>query len=159
NGITFIGPTSKIIDLMGDKTRARRAVSKANMPVVPGTMDPIDDAVEAKKIASEFGFPVMIKAAAGGGGKGLRVVNSEAELQGAIQIAQSEAQSAFGDSSIYIEKRIESPHHVEIQVIADHHGSVVYLGERECSIQRRHQKVIEETPSPFISDDVRKKMC
>jgi len=159
NGITFIGPKSKIIDLMGDKTRARRAVSKANMPVVPGTMEPIQDAAEAKKIATEFGFPVMIKAAAGGGGKGLRVVNSATELESAIQIAQSEAQSAFGDSSIYIEKKIESPHHVEIQVIADHHGNVVYLGERECSIQRRHQKVIEETPSPFISDDVRKQMC
>ncbi len=158
-GIVFIGPRSQIIDLMGEKTRARKAVQKAGTPVVPGTMEPLRDAAEAKKTADSFGFPILIKAAAGGGGKGLRLVRSAGELEEAFRLAQSEAQSAFGDASVYLEKKIENPHHVEIQILADHHGNVIHLGERECSIQRRHQKVIEESPSPFISQATRMKMC
>src|SRR5262245_8551617 len=158
-GIIFIGPSSQVIDLMGDKTRARQAVTKAGMPVVPGTLEPIENAKEALRIANEFGFPVMIKAAAGGGGKGMRVVTNPSELGSAFQIAQSESMAAFGDPSIYLEKKIEDPHHVEIQIVADQHHNVIHLGERECSIQRRHQKVIEECPSPFITNETRQKMC
>lgn len=158
-GITFIGPTSRVIDLMGDKTRARQAVQKAGTPVVPGTMEPVRDLTEAKTIAKTITYPVMIKAAAGGGGKGLRLVRNAEELEEAFRIAQSEAQSAFGDASVYMEKKIENPHHIEVQILADQHGHVIHLGERECSIQRRHQKVIEESPSPFVSPGTRKKMC
>jgi acetyl-CoA carboxylase biotin carboxylase subunit len=157
--IIFIGPKSKVIDLMGDKTRARQTVTRAGMPVVPGTLEPVRELDEALRIANDFGYPVMIKAAAGGGGKGLRHASSPDELNAAFQIAKSEAASAFGDSSVYLEKQIKHPHHVEIQVIADHFGNVIHLGERECSIQRRHQKVIEECPSPFISNETREKMC
>jgi acetyl-CoA carboxylase, biotin carboxylase subunit len=158
-GIIFIGPSSQIIDLMGDKTRARQAVTKAGMPVVPGTLEPIENPNEALRIANEFGFPVMIKAAAGGGGKGMRSVANPSELESAFRVAQSEAMAAFGDPSLYLEKKIEHPHHVEIQILADHHKNVIHLGERECSIQRRHQKVIEECPSPFITNETRQKMC
>jgi acetyl-CoA carboxylase, biotin carboxylase subunit len=158
-GIVFIGPRSDVIALMGDKTRARQAVLKAGMSVVPGTMEPLENVQQAAKTAESFGYPILIKAAAGGGGKGLRLVRSSAELEEAFRLAQSEAQSAFGDSSVYLEKKIENPHHVEVQVLADHHGNVIHLGERECSIQRRHQKVIEESPSPFISPSTRQKMC
>ncbi len=158
-GIIFIGPKSQIIELMGNKTQARQAVTRTGMPVVPGTLEPISDLNEAIRIADEFGYPIMIKAAAGGGGKGLRLASSQSELKAAFEIAQSEALSAFGDSSVYLEKQIKSPHHVEIQVIADHFGNVIHLGERECSIQRRHQKVIEECPSPFITNETRENMC
>lgn len=158
-GIVWIGPTSDVIDLMGDKTRARKAVSRAGTPVVPGSMEPLHDLQEAKRLGLTYGFPIMIKAAAGGGGKGLRMARNEAELEEALRMAQSEAQSAFGDSAVYIEKRIDHPHHVEIQILADQHGNVIHLGERECSIQRRHQKVIEESPSPFISPQTRSAMC
>jgi acetyl-CoA carboxylase, biotin carboxylase subunit len=158
-GIIFIGPSSHIIDLMGDKTRARQAVTKAGTPVVPGTLKPIENSQEALRIANDFGLPVMIKAAAGGGGKGLRTVEYLSELEAAFRVAQSEAMAAFGDSSIYLEKKIEQPHHVEIQILADQHHNVIHLGERECSIQRRHQKVIEECPSPFITNETRQKMC
>lgn len=157
-GITFIGPTSKVIELMGDKTRARQAVSAAKMPLVPGTLEPIADAQAAIHLARKFGYPVMIKAAAGGGGKGMRVASTDEELLSGFRLAQSEAQAAFGDASVYLEKKIERPHHVEVQVLADHHGNVIHLGERECSIQRRHQKVIEESPSPFINPETRRKM-
>jgi acetyl-CoA carboxylase biotin carboxylase subunit len=157
-GITFIGPSSRIIDLMGDKTRARQAVRPSGMPLVPGTLEPILDDAEALRQARDFGFPVMIKASAGGGGKGMRIVQDEAEMEAALRLARSEAQAAFGDSSVYLEKAIVGPHHVEVQVLADHHGNVVHLGERECSIQRRHQKVIEESPSPFISGETRHRM-
>ena len=157
-GIIFIGPKSQIIELMGNKTQARQAVTRTGMPVVPGTLEPISDLNEAIRIADEFGYPIMIKAAAGGGGKGLRLASSQSELKAAFEIAQSEALSAFGDSSVYLEKQIKSPHHVEIQVMADHFGNVIHLGERECSIQRRHQKVIEECPSPFITNETREKM-
>jgi len=158
-GITFIGPRSEIIDLMGDKTRARQAVQKAGIPVVPGAMEPLRDVNEAIQVANGIGFPVMIKAAAGGGGKGMRLARNSGELEEGFRLAQSEAQSAFGDPSLYLERRIERPHHVEVQILADHHGTVLHLGERECSIQRRHQKVIEESPSPFISEETRRKMC
>jgi acetyl-CoA carboxylase biotin carboxylase subunit len=158
-GIIFIGPTSGVIDLMGDKTRARKAAQAAGTPVVPGSMDDLRDLAEAAHLANEFGYPVMIKAAAGGGGKGLREANNPVELEEGFRLAKSEAESAFGDSSVYIEKKILNPHHVEVQLLADHHGNVIHLGERECSIQRRHQKVIEETPSPFIDEETRRKMC
>ena len=157
-GIIFIGPKSQIIELMGNKTQARQAVTRTGMPVVPGTLEPISDLKDAVRLADEFGYPVMIKAAAGGGGKGLRLASNQSELKAAFEVAQSEALSAFGDSSVYLEKQIKSPHHVEIQVIADHFGNVIHLGERECSIQRRHQKVIEECPSPFITSETREKM-
>lgn len=158
-GITFIGPRSEIIALMGDKTRARQAMQKAGMPVVPGTMEPMRDVDEALDTAQKIGFPVMIKAAAGGGGKGMRLAHNRGELEVGFRLAQSEAQSAFGDPSIYLERSIERPHHVEVQILADQHGTVLHLGERECSIQRRHQKVIEESPSPFISNETRQRMC
>jgi acetyl-CoA carboxylase biotin carboxylase subunit len=157
-GITFIGPRSEIIDLMGDKTRARQAIVKSGTPVVPGAMEPLKDSAEASRLADEFGYPVMIKAAAGGGGKGMRVAHNRAQLDEGFRMAQSEALSAFDDSAVYIEKLIENPHHVEVQVLGDKHGNVIHLGERECSIQRRHQKVIEESPSPFISPETRRKM-
>ena len=157
-GITFIGPTSSVIELMGDKTRARQAVSGTGMPLVPGTVEPIADAQDAIRLAQKFGYPVMIKATAGGGGKGMRVASNDQELLSGFRLAQSEAQAAFGDGSVYLEKKIERPHHVEVQVLADQHGNVIHLGERECSIQRRHQKVIEESPSPFITSETRNKM-
>ena len=157
-GITFIGPRSDVIETMGDKILARRAVQAAGTPVVPGTMEPVMDIQEARSFANEVGFPIMIKAVAGGGGKGMRLARDQKELEDGFRMAQSEAGSSFGDSSVYLEKKIENPHHVEVQVLADHHGNVVHLGERECSIQRRHQKVIEESPSPFISKETRQNM-
>lgn len=158
-GISFIGPRSHVIDLMGDKTRARQAVHRAGTPVVPGAMEPLADLRQACKLADELGYPVMIKAAAGGGGKGMRLASNQRELEEGFLIAQSEADAAFGDPSVYLEKKIDRPHHVEIQILADHHGHVIHLGERECSIQRRHQKVIEESPSPFLSPETRDRMC
>jgi acetyl-CoA carboxylase biotin carboxylase subunit len=157
-GIIFIGPRSETIELMGEKTRARQAVRMAGTPVVPGTMEALKDLPEAKKAADQFGFPVMIKAAGGGGGKGMRLVRKPEELEEAFRLAHSEAQAAFGTGALYLEKKIENPHHVEVQILADHHGKVLHLGERECSIQRRHQKVIEECPSPFITQKTREKM-
>ena len=156
--ITFIGPRSEVIETMGDKILARRAVQAAGTPVVPGTMDPVKDIQKAHSFAKEAGFPIMIKAVAGGGGKGMRLARDAESLEEGFRLAQSEAGSAFGDSSVYLEKKIEDPHHVEVQILADQHGNVLHLGERECSIQRRHQKVIEECPSPFISRNTRKKM-
>jgi acetyl-CoA carboxylase biotin carboxylase subunit len=156
--ITFIGPRSESIELMGEKTRARNAAAKAGLPVVPGTMQPLQNVEEAVETAEEFGYPVMIKAAAGGGGKGMRMARNRNELEHGFRIAQSEALAAFGDSSVYLEKKIENPHHVEVQVLGDHFGNMIHLGERECSIQRRHQKVIEECPSPFISQKTRERM-
>jgi acetyl-CoA carboxylase, biotin carboxylase subunit len=157
-GIIFIGPRSEVIETMGDKIRARQAVDRAGTPVVPGTMEPLSNVKQAHAFAEEFGFPLMIKAVAGGGGKGMRVARNSAELEEGFRLAQSEADSAFGDPAVYLERKIENPHHVEVQVLADHYGNVIHLGERECSIQRRHQKVIEESPSPFISEATRKKM-
>jgi acetyl-CoA carboxylase, biotin carboxylase subunit len=157
-GLTFIGPTPEAMDVMGSKTSARRAAINAGVPVVPGTTESLQSFDEARTTATQLGYPVMLKAAAGGGGKGMRQVGSEAELRSAFDMAQSEAVAAFGDSEIYLEKVVERPRHIEIQVFADNHGNCVHLGERECSIQRRHQKVIEECPSPINDPDLRNRM-
>ncbi len=157
-GITFIGPSPESIELMGDKTSARIAARKAGAPIVPGTTQPITSEAEARKLASEIGFPVLLKASAGGGGKGMRTVRSAEEISAAFSMAGAEALSAFGDPSVYIEKLIERPRHIEIQIIGDQHGHMVHLGERECSLQRRHQKVIEECPASFNDPDLRERM-
>ncbi|HEX5708815.1 MAG TPA: acetyl-CoA carboxylase biotin carboxylase subunit [Pyrinomonadaceae bacterium] len=157
-GITFIGPTPEAMELMGSKTSARRAAEEAGAPVVPGTVEPLGSIEEAQREAARFGYPVMLKAAAGGGGKGMRLVAREEELASAFETAQSEAASSFGDPSVYLEKVVERPRHIEIQVFADTHGNFVHLGERECSIQRRHQKVIEECPSPINDARLRASM-
>ncbi len=157
-GIVFIGPRSGTIALMGEKTSARREAVAAGVPVVPGTLEPIADEGVLAREAERIGYPVMLKAAAGGGGKGLRLVATPAELLPALARARSEAKGAFGDESVYLEKAIERPRHVEIQVLADQHGHAVHLFERECSIQRRHQKVIEESPSPLLTPELRERM-
>ncbi|MFL6231076.1 MAG: acetyl/propionyl/methylcrotonyl-CoA carboxylase subunit alpha [Pyrinomonadaceae bacterium] len=157
-GIIFIGPPPDAMELMGSKTNARRAALKAGAPVVPGTTEPLQSVEEARETAARFGYPVMLKAAAGGGGKGMRLVAREDEIESAFDTARSEAQSAFGDSSVYLEKAVERPRHIEIQIFADAHGNCVHLGERECSIQRRHQKVIEECPSPINDASLRAAM-
>jgi acetyl-CoA carboxylase biotin carboxylase subunit len=157
-GIKFIGPTAAAMELMGSKTRARQAMQQAGVPFVPGSARGLKSFEEARRLAAEIGYPVMLKAAAGGGGKGMRRVNMEAELRSAMETAQSEAQRAFGDSEVYLEKLIERPRHIEVQVLADEHGHCVYLGERECSLQRRHQKVVEESPSPIVDDVMRSRM-
>ncbi len=156
-GIIFIGPSAYAIRTMGDKITARKTMVDAGVPVVPGTEKITSEKVAVEK-ASEIGFPVMVKASAGGGGKGMRLVNDEKEIVSAIRAAQSEAREAFGDDSIYIEKYIESPHHIEFQILADKHGNTIHLFERECSVQRRHQKVVEETPSPIMKPKVREEM-
>jgi acetyl-CoA carboxylase biotin carboxylase subunit len=158
SGITFIGPRSETIERMGEKTAARRLAVEAGVPVVPGTLQPMNDIVALRDEAFRLGFPVMLKAAAGGGGKGLRLVAQAADLPGALARAKSEAASAFGDDRVYLEKALERPRHIEIQVLADTHGHAVHLFERECSIQRRHQKVIEESPSPFLTEELRGRM-
>lgn len=157
-GIKFIGPSSEVIELMGNKIVARKTVSKAGAPVVPGTEDSVTDILLAKKIANEIGYPVIVKAAAGGGGIGMKIAYSESELESAVNQSKSVAGSAFGDPSVFIEKYVTEPRHIEIQILADEHGNVVHLGERECSIQRRHQKLIEESPSPVITPELRKQM-
>jgi acetyl-CoA carboxylase biotin carboxylase subunit len=157
-GITFIGPRSETIALMGEKTSARRVAVDAGVPVVPGTLQPVADAAALEAEAARIGFPLMLKAAAGGGGKGLRLVVRAQDLASAAERARGEALSAFGDDSLYLEKAILRPRHIEIQVLADHHGHAVHLFERECSIQRRHQKVIEESPSPFVTPELRERM-
>src|SRR2546425_5205680 len=157
-GITFIGPSPASIALMGSKIEARRAVAKYGVESVPGTLDPITSDDEARKIASSVGYPIMLKASGGGGGKGLRFVGAENELESALRNTRSEALGSFCDDAIYIEKFVEKPRHVEIQVLADRHGNAVYLGERECTIQRRHQKVIEECPSPIMDAELRAQM-
>ena len=156
--ITFIGPSAASIALMGSKIQARRAVAKYGVESVPGTIDPIRSDEEARTIAASIGYPIMLKASGGGGGKGLRFVAGEQELESALRNTRSEALSAFGDDAIYIEKFVEKPRHVEIQVLADRHGNAVHAGERECTIQRRHQKVIEECPSPIVDPDLRGRM-
>lgn len=157
-GLKFIGPSPESIELMGDKTNARVAAIRGGAPIVPGTTKPLSDEVEARKVADEIGYPIMLKAAAGGGGKGMRVVRSAEEIGAALQMASAEAQSAFGDPSVYIEKFIERPRHIEIQVVADEYGNCIHLGERECSVQRRHQKVIEECPASFNDPGLRARM-
>ena len=156
--IRFIGPDPNVIRLMGDKARARRAMKKAGVPILPGSEGPIEGEEQAARIAKDIGYPVIIKATAGGGGRGMRVVQSPTELQQALKTAQREAEAAFGIGDVYIEKYVVSPRHIEFQVLGDHYGSVVSLGERECSIQRRHQKLIEESPSVALTDKVRRKM-
>lgn len=158
NNILFIGPKSKAIKTMGSKLAAKEAVKAYNIPMVPGTDEAITDIPEAKKIAKKIGFPILIKASAGGGGKGMRVVENEAEFESQMNRAISEATSAFGDGAVFIEKYVTSPRHIEIQVMADAHGNVVHLFERECSIQRRHQKVIEEAPSSVLTPELRARM-
>ena len=157
-GLTFIGPGANAMEVMGSKTSARRAAVEAGVAIVPGTVDPVNTLAEARDVAEKFGYPVMLKAAAGGGGKGMRLVASFEELHSAFDNAKSEAAAAFGDSSLYLEKAIAHPRHIEIQVFADSHGNVLHLGERECSIQRRHQKVIEECPSPINDPALRAAM-
>ncbi len=157
-GIVFIGPSAYAINTMGDKITARKKMQKANVPVVPGTTEPITDLKEAVKIIKEIGLPVMIKATAGGGGKGMRLVTKEEDIVSSVTSAKSEALAAFSNDAVYIEKYISSPHHIEFQIVADKHGNCVHLFERECSVQRRHQKVLEETPSPIMTDKVRVEM-
>ncbi|MGI9091289.1 MAG: acetyl-CoA carboxylase biotin carboxylase subunit [Gemmatimonadaceae bacterium] len=157
-GLVFIGPPAEAIAAMGSKTAARTLAVANDVPVVPGTTESIADAEHARNIADQFGYPVLLKAAAGGGGKGMRVVRSADEIAGAFDAARREAKSSFGDDAIYLEKYIEGPRHVEIQVLADSHGNIVHLGERECSVQRRHQKMIEESPSVAVSPALRAEM-
>ena len=157
-GLVFVGPPSSAIRSMGDKVAARRLAVRMNVPVVPGIESALRDDAEAARVAAEVGYPIMIKAALGGGGKGMRLVRAPGELSGALRAARSEAGAAFGDSAVYIERYVEEPRHIEIQVLADSHGGVVHLGERECSIQRRHQKLIEESPSPFVDPDLRRRL-
>jgi acetyl-CoA carboxylase biotin carboxylase subunit len=157
-GVTFIGPSASAMEQLGSKTAARQIARDVGAPTVPGTLHPIKTVDEAAEIARDIGFPVILKAVAGGGGKGMRSVASESELAAAWRDATSEAQNAFGDARVYLEKYLERPRHIEIQVLADHHGHFVYLGERECSVQRRHQKVIEEAPSPIMTPPLRKAM-
>lgn len=157
-GLIFIGPGAEAMHIMGSKTSARRAAQEAGVPIVPGTVEPLKSLAEAQAMAEKFGYPVMLKASAGGGGKGMRQVASAGELRSAFDNAKSEAAAAFGDSSLYLEKLVERPRHIEIQVFADNRGNVVHLGERECSIQRRHQKVVEECPSPINDSGLRDEM-
>jgi acetyl-CoA carboxylase biotin carboxylase subunit len=157
-GLVFIGPTPEAMELMGSKTSARRAAIAAGAPVVPGTTEALTSVEDARETAARVGYPVMLKAAAGGGGKGMRLVSEESELASAFDTARSEAASAFGDDSVYMEKAVERPRHIEIQIFSDAHGNFAHLGERECSIQRRHQKVIEECPSPINDAGLRERM-
>jgi acetyl-CoA carboxylase biotin carboxylase subunit len=157
-GLAFIGPPPAAIRAMGDKMAARRVAIKMSVPVVPGTEQPLADDAEAARVAAQVGYPVMLKAALGGGGKGMRLVRAPGELPSALRAARAEAGAAFGDAAVYIERYVEEPRHIEIQVLADTHGGVVHLGERECSIQRRHQKLVEESPSPFVTPELRRRM-
>jgi len=156
--IKFIGPTPEAMELMGSKTRARQTMEKAGVPFVPGTTKGLDSLEHAREVAAKIGYPVMLKAAGGGGGKGMRVVRSAEQLASALEQAKSEAMRSFKDDEVYIEKLIENPRHIEVQILGDEHGNLVYLGERECSVQRRHQKVLEESPSSFVDPDMRRRM-
>jgi len=158
SGIIFIGPSSESVEKMGGKTSARKLMNKHNVPIVPGTIESVSTVPEAVKIAEEIGYPVMIKAAAGGGGKGMRKVNASSELESAFHLASNEALKSFGNQEIYIEKFIEDPKHIEVQIIADKHGNYAHLFERECSVQRRHQKVVEEAPSVSVDHEIREKL-
>ncbi|MGH7727089.1 MAG: acetyl-CoA carboxylase biotin carboxylase subunit [Candidatus Eiseniibacteriota bacterium] len=158
-GLVFIGPPPRVIADLGNKLAAREIARKAGAPLVPGSPGPLADAVEAARMARTLGFPLMLKAAAGGGGKGMRVVRSEAEVASALELTRGEAKAAFGDDSVYLERFVERPRHVEAQILADAHGNVVFLGERDCSVQRRHQKVVEETPSPVFTPAIRERFA
>lgn len=157
-GVVFIGPSAESIDLMGDKAQAKKTMKEAGVPVVPGSDGAVKTVSEAKTIAHEIGYPIMVKASAGGGGRGIRLVENEADLEAAITAAQQEALNFFGNADIYIEKFIVNPRHVEIQILSDHHGNVVHLGERDCSMQRRNQKVLEESPCPVMTEELRQRM-
>ncbi len=157
-GIKLIGPSPESMEVMGDKLSAKQAVKAFNVPLVPGVDEAISDVNAAKKIAAEVGYPILIKASAGGGGKGMRLVYNEAEFEEQMVLAQNEARSSFGDDAVFVEKFVDQPRHIEIQVFADQHGNVVYLFERECSVQRRHQKVVEEAPSAVLTPEIRKEM-
>lgn len=157
-GIKFIGPSADMIAAMGDKALAKETMKKAGVPVIPGSEGVLKSAGEAIEIGKSIGFPVIIKAVAGGGGRGMRVVREEAEMEQALQTAQHEAEQAFGNAGVYIEKFVEQPHHIEIQVFGDQYNNAIHFGERDCSVQRRHQKLVEESPSPFVDDDLREKM-
>jgi acetyl-CoA carboxylase biotin carboxylase subunit len=156
--LTWIGPRPEVIRLMGDKAKARETAAAAGVPILPGSKEPLASAAEAERFAAEVGYPVILKAAAGGGGRGMRIVLSAAEIVSQFQTAHEEAERAFGDGSIYLEKYLTEPRHIEFQVFGDHHGNVIHLGERECSIQRRHQKLIEESPSPALTPELRAEM-
>jgi acetyl-CoA carboxylase biotin carboxylase subunit len=156
--IKFIGPAPNVIRLLGDKARARRAMKKAGVPVLPGSDGPVDSEEKAQKIAKDLGYPIIIKAVAGGGGRGMRVIRAPGELSKSFKTAQREAEAAFGVGDVYLEKYVENPRHIEFQVLGDHHGAVVHLGERECSIQRRHQKLLEEGPSVAVTEKMRRKL-
>ena len=156
--IKFIGPDSSIIDAMGNKSNARELMIKAGVPVIPGSDGVVENAEKAKEVAKRLGYPVMVKASAGGGGKGIRIVRSEDELEDAYESAKSETKAAFGDDTMYMEKVIENARHIEIQILGDEHGNVIHLGERDCSLQRRNQKVLEESPSPVLPEETRKAM-
>jgi acetyl-CoA carboxylase biotin carboxylase subunit len=157
-GVKFIGPTAAAMEAMGSKTRARQAMEKAGVPFVPGTSRGVESSEEAEQVAARIGYPVMLKAAASGGGKGMRLVHASEQLKSSLEAARSEAARSFGDGEVYIEKAIVNPRHIEMQVLADERGNTVYLGERECSLQRRHQKVLEEAPSPIVDADMRRRM-
>ncbi|ELY81968.1 acetyl/propionyl/methylcrotonyl-CoA carboxylase subunit alpha [Natrinema gari] len=153
--LTWVGPPSDAMETLGEKTKARTVMQEAGVPVVPGTTDPVDDADEVRALGEEFGYPIAIKAEGGGGGRGMKIVRSEAEVDDALESARREGEAYFGNDSVYVEKYLEAPKHIEVQVLADRHGNVRHLGERDCSLQRRHQKVIEEAPSPALDDDLR----
>jgi len=157
-GVKFIGPTAAAMEAMGSKTRARQAMERAGVPYVPGTSRGLESFEQAEQVAGRIGYPVMLKAAAGGGGKGMRLVHAPQDLKSALEAARSEAERSFGDSEVYVEKAIVNPRHIEMQVLADEQGNTVYLGERECSLQRRHQKVVEEAPSPIVDSNMRRQM-
>lgn len=158
SGITFIGPTALMISAMGDKALAKDTMRKSEVPVVPGSDGEIDNVKNARDLAESIGYPVIIKASAGGGGRGMRIVRRQEEFEKLFQTARAEAEMSFGNSGVYIEKYIEEPRHVEIQILGDKYGNVIHLGERDCSIQRRHQKLIEESPSPIVNDELRERM-
>jgi acetyl-CoA carboxylase biotin carboxylase subunit len=158
SGLKFIGPSPESITAMGDKAVAKEMMKKAGVPVVPGSDGPVQDVEAAKKVAKDIGLPVIIKAVAGGGGRGMRIVRAEDELEISFKTAQHEAETAFANSAVYIEKFVEQPRHIEMQVFGDQHGNVIHFGERDCSVQRRHQKLIEESPSPFVDEKLREKM-
>jgi acetyl-CoA carboxylase, biotin carboxylase subunit len=156
--LAWIGPPPEVIRVMGDKAKARETARAAGVPVLPGSREPLEDLEDARRLAAEVGFPVILKASAGGGGRGMRIVEEPAQLEAQLGTAREEALKAFGDGSVYLEKYLAAPRHIEFQVFADHHGSVIHLGERECSIQRRHQKLIEEAPSPALTEELRQQM-
>src|SRR5579859_1283516 len=158
-GVTFIGPTPDLLELLGDKTAARRLATSAGVPVLPGTEKPVKSAAEAKKIAAEIGYPVIVKAAMGGGGRGMRVVREESELEARIEEAAGEAKSAFGDASVFLEKYLPRARHIEVQILADQHGNLLHLYERDCSVQRRHQKVVELAPAANLPASIRNELC